>query len=120
MNNAEEPFQLDVTDVLDLHAFAPRDILAVVEAYLEEARLKGFSTVRIIHCKGTGTQRARVQGLLSRTPWVIAFEDAPLEAGSWGATVVWFDPAWKPATDGTERTDHQIPQNSTPRQRKSR
>jgi len=119
MNDAVEPFQLEVTNVLDLHAFAPRDILVVVEAYLEEARLKGFSTVSIIHGKGTGTHRARVQSLLSRTLWVIAFEDAPLGAGSWGATVVWFDPAWKLATDGTEGTDRQNPQNSTPRQRKS-
>ena len=62
---------LEVTDVLDLHTFAPRDILPVVEAYLEEARAKGFETVRIIHGKGTGVQRARVQAALSRTPFVV-------------------------------------------------
>ena len=87
---AEEPVRLEVSDVLDLHSFAPRDILAVVEAYLEEARARGFSSVRIIHGKGTGAQRARVHALLSRTPFVGTFQDAPLEAGSWGATVVWF------------------------------
>ena len=87
---AEEPVRLEVSDVLDLHSFAPRDILAVVEAYLEEARARGFSSVRIIHGKGTGTQRARVHALLSRTPFVGTFQDAPLEVGSWGATVVWF------------------------------
>ena len=87
-----EPVQLEVTDVLDLHTFAPRDILPVVEAYLEEARAKGFETVRIIHGKGKGVQRARVQAALSRTEFVASFQDAPMGAGSWGATIVWFRP----------------------------
>ena len=86
----EEPYRLEINDVLDLHSFAPKDVFAVVEAYLEEARARGFSTVRIIHGKGSGAQRARVHALLSRTPFVETFQDAPLEAGSWGATVVWF------------------------------
>ena len=81
---------LEVTDVIDLHTFAPRDIPAVVEAYLEEARAKGFSTVRIIHGKGKGVQRAIVQAALSRTPFVASFQDAPMGAGGWGATIVWF------------------------------
>lgn len=87
---SSEPIQLEVTDVLDLHPFAPRDVKAVVEAYLEEARAKAFSTVRIIHGKGAGVQRSMVRSLLARTPFVTSFEDAPMGAGSWGATVVWF------------------------------
>ena len=87
---ASEPIQLEVTDVLDLHPFAPRDVKAVVEAYLEEARARAFSTVRIIHGKGAGVQRSMVRSLLARTPFVTTFEDAPMGAGSWGATVVWF------------------------------
>ncbi len=87
---ASEPIQLEVTDVLDLHSFAPRDVKAVVEAYLEEARARAFSTVRIIHGKGAGVQRSLVRSLLARTPFVTSFEDAPMGAGSWGATVVWF------------------------------
>ena len=85
-----EPVRLEVTDVLDLHTFAPRDVPVVVEAYLEEARAKGFRTVRIIHGKGKGVQRAIVQSALRRTPFVKLFEDAPMGAGSWGATIVWF------------------------------
>ena len=81
---------LEIGDILDLHAFAPKDISAVVETYLEEARARGFTTVRIIHGKGIGVQRERVRAILSRTPFVTRFEEAPLEAGSWGATVVWF------------------------------
>ena len=33
-----EPFEIEISDVLDLHAFAPRDIKSVTENYLEEAR----------------------------------------------------------------------------------
>ena len=86
----EVPIQLEVTDVIDLHTFAPRDIPVVVEAYLEEARAKGFETVRIIHGRGKGVQRARVQSVLRRTPFVASFQDAPMGAGGWGATIVWF------------------------------
>ncbi len=35
-----EPFELEITDTLDLHAFAPRDVKSVVETYLTEARKK--------------------------------------------------------------------------------
>lgn len=91
--SATEPFVLEITDVLDLHTFAPRDIGTVVEAYLEEARAKGFTTVRIIHGKGIGVQRERVRAILRRTPFVAGIEEAPEGAGSWGATVAWFQPA---------------------------
>jgi dsDNA-specific endonuclease/ATPase MutS2 len=88
--NEQTPFVLEVNDVLDLHAFAPKEISEAVEIYLEEARKKGFSIVRIIHGKGIGVQRERVRSVLSRTPFVARFRDAPIEAGGWGATLVWF------------------------------
>ena len=82
-----EPVRLEITDVLDLHAFRPRDVRRVVEEYLEEARRAGFRQVRIIHGKGVGVQREAVRSILSRTPFVSHFSDAPPEAGGWGATV---------------------------------
>lgn len=84
------PFHVEISDILDLHAFAPQDVAEVVETYLEEARAKGYATVRIIHGKGIGVQRERVRSILSRTPFVARFREAPMGAGSWGATVVWF------------------------------
>jgi dsDNA-specific endonuclease/ATPase MutS2 len=60
----------------------------VVEEYLEEAARKGLRQVRLIHGRGTGTQRSMVRGLLSRHPRVEAFGDAPPDAGGWGATLV--------------------------------
>ena len=72
--------------MLDLHSCPPWDVAGVVEAYLEEAHRLGLRALRIIH--GIGAQRAMVRTVLSRTPFVTRFGDAPLEAGGWGATVV--------------------------------
>ena len=34
----EEPVRLPIEDVLDLHAFAPKEVPSVVEEYLEQCR----------------------------------------------------------------------------------
>ena len=83
----DEPFEIPITDVLDLHSFAPRDAKAAVEAYLEEVHRLGFEAIRIIHGRGIGVQRQMVRDILARTPFVIRFGDSPAEAGGWGATV---------------------------------
>lgn len=90
-NPFPEPFEIEITDTLDLHAFAPRDVKAVVEAYLEEARKKNFSTVRIIHGKGIGVQREIVRKVLSEADFVRSFKNADEYSGSWGATIVYLD-----------------------------
>lgn len=82
-----EPVHIPIADVIDLHAFAPRDMKAVVEEYLEEARRLGYRAVRIIHGRGIGAQREMVRAVLARTAFVTAFGDAPAEAGGRGATV---------------------------------
>jgi dsDNA-specific endonuclease/ATPase MutS2 len=83
-----EPIVIEFRDVLDLHTIPPRQVLAVVEDYLEEARRRRVRWVRVIHGKGIGIQRETVQSILSRTPYVADFRDAPAEAGGWGATIV--------------------------------
>jgi dsDNA-specific endonuclease/ATPase MutS2 len=83
-----EPIRIPVTDVIDLHTVAPRDIEGVVEEYLAEARRLGFRALRIIHGRGIGVQRETVRSVLARTAWVASFADAPAEAGGWGATVI--------------------------------
>ncbi len=82
-----EPVRLEITDTIDLHAFAPRDVRRAVEAYLEEAHRAGFRSVRIIHGRGRYVQRAAVRAILERTPFVAAYTDAPPERGGLGATV---------------------------------
>jgi len=84
----DEPIRIPITDVFDLHTIPPRDVRAVVEEYLIEAHRMGFRALRIIHGRGIGAQREMVRAVLSRTPFVTEFRDAPAEAGGWGATIV--------------------------------
>ena len=85
--NTDEPIRIPITDTFDLHTIHPREVAAVVEAYLEEAHALGLKTVRIIHGRGIGVQRSIVQALLARSPLVVAYGDAPPESGGWGATI---------------------------------
>jgi DNA-nicking Smr family endonuclease len=83
----ESPVAVPIGDSLDLHAFAPQDVPAVLADYLEECARRGFREVRLIHGRGTGTQRAVVRRLLATHPLVADFADAPPDRGGWGATV---------------------------------
>ena len=87
-----QPFKIEVEDSIDLHSFPPRDVPDVVDAYLEEAVEKGFTEVRLIHGRGIGVQRDRVQKLLARHSLVSGFHDAPPDRGGWGATVAYLKP----------------------------
>jgi DNA-nicking Smr family endonuclease len=84
----DRPVELPITDVLDLHSFRPSEVADVVREYLDVAYAKGIRELRIIHGRGIGVQRRTVQVLLGRDPRVVAFGDAPAEAGGWGATWV--------------------------------
>jgi len=87
-----DPIRIPIRDVFDLHSVPPRDVAAVVEEYLLEARRLGFSALRIIHGRGIGVQREIVRAILARTDFVQDYRDAPGEAGGWGATVVTLKP----------------------------
>jgi len=88
MDHEDEPLRIPVTDVFDLHTVRPQEAKEVVEAYLEEANRLGLKALRIIHGRGIGVQREIVRAVLARTPFVLFFQDAPSEAGGWGATIV--------------------------------
>jgi DNA-nicking Smr family endonuclease len=99
--DAEDVHVVEITDSMDLHHFAPRDMLSVVEAYLEAAHEKGLVEVRIIHGRGKGVQRQRVQKLLATHPLVLRYETASQARGGLGATVAWLvQPATSPAREG--------------------
>lgn len=83
-----KPVEFPIEDVLDLHTFQPKDIPDLLEDYFTECLKAGIHSVRIIHGKGKGIQKRRVQGLLEENAMVISFKDAPPEAGGWGATLV--------------------------------
>jgi dsDNA-specific endonuclease/ATPase MutS2 len=90
-NPFPEPVELEITDSIDLHAFSPKEVKAVTQAYLEEARKKGFKIVRIIHGKGVGVQREIVRKVLSETDFVKSFKSGDEFSGGWGATVAQLD-----------------------------
>jgi DNA-nicking Smr family endonuclease len=83
-----EPVVIPIQDFIDLHSFLPKEIPSVVTEYLEQCLQAGFSEVRIIHGRGTGVQRKIVRSILEKHPAVLSFQDAPPEAGGWGATVI--------------------------------
>ena len=88
-NPFEEPFEIEITDTIDLHSFRPEEVRSVVESYLEEVREKGFETVRIIHGKGIGVQREIVRKILAEKDFVKSFKNGDeFSGGGSGATVV--------------------------------
>jgi dsDNA-specific endonuclease/ATPase MutS2 len=80
-----DPVRIPIEPELDLHAFAPRDIPAVVTDYLNAAADAGILEVRLVHGRGRGVQRGIVQAALDRHPRVIEFWDDP--ASHLGATI---------------------------------
>lgn len=73
----EGAVRIPIEPELDLHAFAPRDIPAVVEAFLDAAVEAGLADVRLVHGRGIGVQRRAVQARLAAHPAVIDFRDDP-------------------------------------------
>ena len=82
------PVVVPIEDSIDLHAFSPKEILSVVEEYIEACVRAGLYELRIIHGRGKGIQRKIVRSILQKNPRVAMFQDAPSEAGGWGATLV--------------------------------
>jgi dsDNA-specific endonuclease/ATPase MutS2 len=71
----DRPVQIPIESELDLHAFAPRDIPSVVEAFVDAAADAGLDRVRLVHGRGRGVQRGIVQQTLDRHPRVVEFWD---------------------------------------------
>jgi DNA-nicking Smr family endonuclease len=83
-----EPIEIPIDGVLDLHTFLPKEVKALLYDYIDACRDKEIFSLRIIHGKGTGVLKKRVQGILKSHPDVVSFSDAPVQAGGWGATLV--------------------------------
>ena len=83
-----DPVILPIEDVLDLHTFKPKDVPDLLSDYFSACIDADILEVRIVHGKGKGILKKRVQEILKKNPMVASFKDAPLEAGGWGATLV--------------------------------
>jgi DNA-nicking Smr family endonuclease len=73
-----------ISDTLDLHTFAARDVKVVVEEYLYQCAQRKLKYVRIIHGKGIGVQREMVRSILEKSPHVESFSDGQ----DWGSTAI--------------------------------
>ena len=85
---SDEPVELPINGVLDLHTFHPRDVKTLVPDYLLACQQRGIFQVRIIHGKGIGALRRTVHALLAKHPEVISYTLDHPEYGGWGATLV--------------------------------
>ena len=84
----DEPIQIPIDGVLDLHTFSPREIKDLVPDYLAACRERGIFQVRIIHGKGIGNLKRTVHSILSKHPEVVSFTLDHPQYGGWGATIV--------------------------------
>jgi DNA-nicking Smr family endonuclease len=84
----DEPIQLPIDGVLDLHTFQPREVKDLVLDYLAECQKRGIFQVRIIHGKGIGNLRRTVHSILQKHPEVISFGLDHPQLSGWGATIV--------------------------------
>jgi len=84
----DQPIDLPIDGVLDLHTFKPKDIKDLVPDYIAACRERGIFQVRIIHGKGIGNLRRTVHSILAKQPEVDSFTLDHPEYGGWGATIV--------------------------------
>ena len=83
-----DPIELPIDGVLDLHTFQPRVVKELVPDYLPACQERGILEVRIIHGKGIGNLRRTVHSILSRHPEVVSYALDHPQFGGWGATMV--------------------------------
>lgn len=84
----EAAVAIAIDGVLDLHHFSPKDLGSLVPDWLLACQQKDILAVRIIHGRGIGAVQRSVHALLSRSPIVVGFRLADVDAGGRGATFV--------------------------------
>lgn len=74
---------------LSVKGFRVEQALPSVQKFIDDAILAGLSEVRILHGKGTGALRTAIREYLATVHEVRRTEDAPLDQGGAGWTVVY-------------------------------
>lgn len=83
-----EPIIVPIEDQIDLHTFSPKEVPDLLQEYFRACIEAGILSVRVIHGKGSGQLKKRVQSVLAKSALVASYRDAPSQAGGWGATIV--------------------------------
>jgi DNA-nicking Smr family endonuclease len=83
-----EPIQIPIEDTLDLHTFLPKEVPDLLDDYFAACIEANIFSVRIIHGKGHGILKKRVEKILKKHRLVRSFKGASAESGGWGATCV--------------------------------
>ena len=78
----------DFRDEIDLRGKTGDEAWSAVDKYFDEATMAGFSTVRLIHGKGTGALKAALWEYLRRDPRVSKYRIGKFGEGDGGVTVV--------------------------------
>ena len=73
---------------LDLHGKRAEEAIEMLDLYISDCLMAGFSEVIIKHGIGSGVLSAVVRDFLSAHPKVVGFEDAPPNLGGFGAKIV--------------------------------
>jgi DNA-nicking Smr family endonuclease len=100
-DETDEPAELPIDGVLDLHLFRPKEVPDLVREYIRECHKRGIFEVRVIHGKGKGTLRRTVHAVLDKMPEVSTYGLADPHAGGWGATLVTLAPSRSADDDPT-------------------
>ena len=87
-DDAAGAVEIPIDGTLDLHTFDPREVDTLLPEYFGACRERGILDVRVVHGKGKGVLRTRVEALLARSPEVESYRRAGAGAGDWGATLV--------------------------------
>ena len=78
----------DFRDEIDLRGKTGDEAWSAVDKYFDEAQLSGFSTVRLIHGKGTGALKNALWAYLKHDSRVASFRIGKYGEGDGGVTIV--------------------------------
>jgi len=67
------------------------EALPKVQEFLDRAWMISYPSVRILHGKGYGILRQQIRQYLSTLGYLRSFDDAPVEQGGSGITIVELD-----------------------------
>ncbi|PAF53270.1 endonuclease MutS2 [Helicobacter sp. 13S00482-2] len=86
--NMDKNTRNSVNVSLDLHGLRSEEAIDKLDKFLSDALIAGFDEVLIYHGIGTGKLSFSVKEFLSSHPKVVAFSDAPIQMGGFGAKLV--------------------------------